>query len=469
MPTTVQTAAAGHTSEDRTALTGLPRGPRLPRALQTVLWAVRPISFMQRARRRYGDTFTIRPYAFGNIVVLADPAHIKEVFTGDRDVFAAGKANAAMSPVLGVHSLLTLDGERHLRQRKLMLPPFHGEAVGRYRERIEQITEAELATWPTGKPFPIRPRMQSITLEIILRAVIGVSDAQRLARLRELLPKLLDFSVFDMWAVWLFPKLLDSRLARRNPSVRVRPEVDRLLFEEIDAHRADPDGHNDILALLCSARDADGEPLSDENLLDQIITLLLAGHETTTTGLAWALERLTRQPAALGRLCQELDAGGGDYLDAVVNETLRVRPVIDGVWRKLTAPALVAGQRLPAGTLVFPAIVLVQTSGDAFPDPENFRPERFLDGSPPPYTFIPFGGGTRRCIGAAFAVMEMKTVLSTVLMHLELTAPDPRPERSRPHHVTQIPARGARVLATPRTASGPRQSASWERSMQAGG
>jgi cytochrome P450 family 135 len=452
MATEAPIAPIQHATRGRPVIDGVPAGPRLPRALQTVLWAARPIWFMQRTRRRYGDLFTIRPYAFGNMVILSDPEHVKEAFTGDRDVFAAGKANAAMSPVLGSHSLLTLDGERHLRQRKLMLPPFHGEAVARYRERVEEIAAAEVARWPTAKPFPIRPRMQSITLEVILRAVIGVSDRSRLARLRELLPKLLDFSVLDLWAVWLFPKLFDTPLARRNPAVRARPEVDCLLYEEIEAHRSDPERHDDILALLISARDADGEPLSDENLLDQIITLLLAGHETTTTGLAWAFERLTRHPAALGRLQQELDAGEEEYLDAVVNETLRVRPVVDGVWRKLTAPAVVAGHRLPAGTLVFPAIVLVQTSEDAFPDPDDFRPERFLSGSPPPYTFIPFGGGTRRCIGAAFAVMEMKTVLSTVLQRVELRAPDPRPEPPRPHHVTQIPARGARVIATLRAA-----------------
>jgi cytochrome P450 len=451
MATEAPTTSVQHAIRGRPVIDGVPPGPRLPRALQTALWAARPLWFMQRARRRYGDVFTVRPYAFGNVVILANPEHIKEVFTGDRDVFAAGKANAAMSPVLGSHSLLTLDGERHLRQRKLMLPPFHGEAIGRYRERIEEITAAEVARWPTGKPFPIRPRMQSITLEVILRAVIGVSDPQRLARLRELLPKLLDFSVFDMWAVWLFPKLLDTQLGRRNPSMRARPEVDRLLYEEIDAHRSDPDGHDDILALLISARDADGEPLSDENLLDQIITLLLAGHETTTTGLAWALERLIRHPAALQRLRQELDVGERDeYLDAVVNETLRVRPVIDGVWRKLTAPAVVADHRLPRGTLVFPAIALVQSSEGAFPSPEDFCPERFLEASPPAYTFIPFGGGTRRCIGAAFAVMEMKAVLSTVLQRFELSAPDQRSEQSRPHHVTQVPARGGRVVAIPR-------------------
>jgi cytochrome P450 len=226
----------------------------------------------------------------------------------------------------------------------------------------------------------------------------------------------------------------------------VRPEIDRLLYEEIAAHRAHPEGRDDILALFVEARDEDGEPLGDEELLDQIITLLLAGHETTTTGLAWAFERLVRHPAVLQRLESELATGEDAYLDAVVNETLRVRPVIDGVWRKLTAPAVVAGHRLPAGTLVFPAIALVQTSA-AFPDPEEFRPERFLDGSPAPYTFIPFGGGPRRCIGASFAIMEMKTVLRAVLQRVELRASDQRPESPRVHHVTQVPARGGRVVA----------------------
>jgi cytochrome P450 len=382
-------------------------------------------------------------------VLVADPGIIKEVFTGDRDVFAAGEANAAMSPVLGRHSLLVLDGERHLRQRRLMLPPFHGEAIGRYRKRVEEITIAEVTSWPLGKPFAIRQRMQDITFEVILRAVIGVSDPHRLERLRELLPKLLDFSVLDMWAVWLFPRVLDTPLGRHHPSMRVRPEVDRLLFEEIAAHRTNPEGNDDILALLVQARDEKGEPLSDEELLDQIITLLLAGHETTTTGLAWAFERLVRHPAVLERLESELEKDEEDYLDAVVNESLRVRPVIDGVWRKLTAPAVVAGHRLPGGTLVFPAIALVQTSAD-FPDADEFRPERFLDGSPPPYTFIPFGGGQRRCIGASFAIMEMKTVLTTVLRHVQLRASNLRPEKPRVHHVTQVPGRGARVVATGR-------------------
>jgi cytochrome P450 len=439
----------GEKTTENGVIDGLPPGPRLPRFVQTAWWAVRPLSFMRHCERRFGDLFTIRVHAFGDVVVISDPDRIKEVFAADREVFAAGEANAAMSPVLGRHSLLVLDGERHLRQRKLMLPPFHGEAIATYRRRVEQITADEVATWPVGKPFAVRPRMQDITFEVILRAVIGVRDSRRLERLRELLPKLLDFSVLDMWSVWLFPKVLNTRIGRGHKSMRVRPEIDRLLYEEIAAHRADPEGRDDILALLIAARGEDGEPLSDEELLDQIITLLLAGHETTTTGLAWAFERLVRHPKVLERLREDLEQGEEDYLDAVVNETLRVRPVIDGVWRKLTAPATLAGHRLPAGTLVFPAISLVQTS-TAFPDADEFRPERFLEGSPAPYTFIPFGGGPRRCIGASFATMEMKTVLVTVLEHVELRSAARRSEKPRVHHVTQIPSRGARVIAAAR-------------------
>jgi cytochrome P450 family 135 len=451
MATTEATSVQVDPAErDQPIIDGLPPGTRMPRALQTVLWATRTIPFMQWLRARHGNVYTIRPYGFGNVVVLADPEYVREVFTGDRDVFAAGMANAVMGPILGRHSLLTLDGERHLRQRKLMLPPFHGEAIERYRARIEEITMVEVERWPTGEPFAIRPRMQSITFEVILRAVMGVSDARRLERLRELLPTLLDFSVFDMWAVWLFPRLLDTPLARRVPAMRVRREVDRLLYEEIAAHREEPDERDDILALLVSAHDAQGEPLSDENLLDQMITLLLAGHETTATGLAWAFERLTRHPTSLERLQRELGAGEEEYADAVVNETLRVRPVIDGVWRKLTAPAVIAGHRLPAGTVVFPSIALIQTSSDLYLDADQFHPERFLDRSPAPYTFIPFGGGVRRCIGAAFAVMEMKTVLATVLRHVNLTAADSRPESARTRHVTQVPARGGQVIASAR-------------------
>jgi cytochrome P450 len=391
--------------------------------------------------------FTILTYGLGDMVFLADPAAVKEVFTGDRDVLHAGEANAAMEPVLGPHSLLLLDGDRHLSERKLLLPPFHGEAVRTYGRRIEEIADREVATWPVGKPFPVRPAMQAITLEVILRAVIGVRDPARLARLRELLPQLLDFNVIDMWSVWIYPAVMDTFLGRRHKAMRVQPEVDRLLLEEIADHRRDPDGRDDVLALLVAARDEDGEPLSDRALRDHVVTLLLAGHETTTTALAWTFERLVRHPAALARLRDEVRAGeGDDYLNAVIDETLRVRPIIWGVWRRLTSPAEIAGHRLPAGTTVEPSISLLHESGE-FDEPREFRPERFLDGPPPSrYAFIPFGGGPRRCIGAAFATMEMRAVLRTVLRSVELATTTARPEQPRVHHVTLVPSRGGRVV-----------------------
>ena len=428
----------------------LPPGPRLPRWLQTAIWATRPLALLKRAQSRYGDVFTTRPYGFAPIVVVADPDVIKEVFTSDPEVFAAGLGNAALAPVLGQESLLTLDGERHLRQRKMMLPPFHGEAIERYRERVIAITERSISRWPRGRTFAVGPRMQEITFEVILRAVFGVSDDTRFDRLRELLPRLLAFRPLEMWAVLLFPRVLDTPLGTRHPSMKIRPEVERLLLDEIEAHRASPEAFDDILSLLVAARDADGEPLSDRNLLDQLITLLLAGHETTTTGLTWVFERLAREPRVLDRLTETLDSGDETYLDAVVKETLRLRPVVDSVARVLTQQAELAGRTLPAGTVVLPSIALTHMARTSFPEPEAFRPERFIDASPAPYSYIPFGGGTRRCIGAAFATMEMRTVLSTVLAQVEIVPSTERPERQAVHHVTLVPSRGGRITVRPR-------------------
>jgi cytochrome P450 family 135 len=431
----------------------LPPGPRGPRLLLTVLWTAKPVAFYRWCQRRYGDLYTLRPLGLGDMVVVCDPEAIREVFTGDRDVLRAGEANAVMGPMLGRHSLLLLDGERHLRHRRMLLPPFHGDSVRAYRERVAAITAAEVKRWPVGETFPIRPRMQAITLEVILRTVIGVSDERRLERLRVLLGRLTRVGVLEMWLTWTYTRLLENPLMRRLSTLRILPEVDRLLYEEIAAHRAAVSiqaAREDVLSLLIAARDADGSGLTDEELRDHLITLLIAGHETTTTALAWCFERVLRHPAALERLEDELAAGEEEtYLDAVVNETLRVRPVIDAVWRRLAAPVEIAGRLLPAGATVVPSILLVQGS-QAFADPDAFRPERFLEGSPPPYTFIPFGGGPRRCIGASFAMMEMKTVIATVLEHVQLRAPTAAPERVKVHHITLVPDRGGRVVVTRR-------------------
>ncbi len=425
----------------------------MPRLAQSALWAFNPGALSRYCQRRFGEVFTLRPLGIGDVVVLTRPEAIREVFTGDREVFRAGEANAVMGPMVGRHSLLLLDGDRHLRHRRMLSAPFHGEAVRAYGERIAAIAAQEVERWPSGEEFAIRPRMQAITLEVILRTVIGVSDERRLERLRVLLRRLTRVGIAEMWLVWAYPHLLDSRAVRRLSTLRVLPEVDRLLYEEIAAHRAARAGsihREDVLALLLEARDEHGEGLSDEELRDHLLTLLVAGHETTTTALAWCFERLLRHPAALARLEQEI-AGGEEevYLEAVLNETLRVRPVIDAVWRKLSAPAEVAGRLLPAGATVMPSIVLVQDSG-AFPDAQAFRPERFLEGSAPPYTFIPFGGGPRRCIGASFAMMEMRAIVRTVLERVRLRAPSAKDERVKVHHITLVPAGGGRVIVTGR-------------------
>lgn len=417
--------------------------------LQTLMWATRPGALSRHCSRRFGETFTLRILGIGEVVVITRPETIGEVFTGDRETLRAGEANAVMEPVLGANSLLLLDGERHLLHRRLLTGPFHGEAVRAYRARIEEIAAAEVRRWPMGEEIELRPRMQAITLEVILRAVIGVSDERRLQRLRELLARLTRIGLVEMWAAWTYPRLAKNPLVRSLTTLRVLPEVDRLLYEEIAAHRAAPAGRDDVLAKMIAAGDGDAA-LSDDELRDHLMTLLVAGHETTTTALAWCFERLLRHPTAHRRLQEEIEHGNDEtYMEAVINETLRVRPVIDAVWRKLSAPLQLEGWLLPAGVVVMPSIVLVQSSA-AFPEPEAFRPERFLDGGAPPYALIPFGGGPRRCIGASFATMEMRAILRAVLERVQLQAPTLRAERAKVHHITLVPEGGARAVVTRR-------------------
>lgn len=433
----------------------LPPGPRLPKPVQTLLVWSRTIPFLAACRRRYGDCFTVRVAPMGRLVYLADPADIKRVFTGDPAVFHAGEGNALLGLVMGEHSLLLLDEDDHLRRRRLMLPPFHGESVRCYGEIMERVTRDELARWPLGRPFPLHPRMQAITLEVILRAVFGVEDRARLERLRALLPRVVGLEPHIMLAMFWRPL---ERVGPWRRYAALLAEVDELLYDEIARRRRDErlDERTDVLSLLIRARYDDGESLGDAELRDQLMTLLLAGHETTATALAWSFERLLRNPPALRRLLDELEAGGGDeYLDAVVRETLRVRPVIADVARRLTAETEVAGHRLPTGTYVMPAISLVQLASERYDDPERFRPERFLDGSPEPYTWIPFGGGPRRCLGAAFAIFEMKVVLRTVLTGARLRASRAEPERTKVRHVTHVPARGAEAVLEERATTRP--------------
>jgi cytochrome P450 len=417
--------------------TALPPGPRSPRPLQTLLLWQHTVPFLASSRRRYGPVFTIRAMPWGTAVVVNDAELVKQVFTGDANVFHAGEGNSMLAPVLGERSVLVIDEDEHLQARKRLLPPFHGEAVQRYGEIVERIVAEEIASWPLGEPFALHPRMRAITLEVILEAVIGVSDPVRLRGLRETLPAIAEID-FPTMAMWEFPALRHFGRWRRYMRTVVR--ANELLREEIAARRLVPDlaDRQDVLSQLIQAGEID-----DGELRDQIVTLLMAGHETTTTGLAWAMERLLRHPDALSRAQQGDDA----YLDAVVKETLRVRPVIPAVLRQLTEPVELGGWRLPAGVTVMPAITLMHEDPHIFPEPKCFRPERFLDeeqGST--YTWIPFGGGRRRCLGAAFASFEMRVALRTILQRTTLRAASPRDERTRSHHITLVPARGTRVV-----------------------
>lgn len=427
----------------------LPPGPRMPPLAQAARVSAAPYGWMSKRRERYGDVFSSHFPFFGRVVYVADPALVKQVFTGDPAVFHAGEANAtALGDALGENSLLTLDEDRHMSQRKLLLPPFHGQAVARYAETITAAAATEVERWPVGKPFALRPRMQVITLEVILRAVFGVRDGERMDLFRRRIPPLGELnSVLD----WL--PFMQRDLGGLSTAARFRKAlaaVDELIYAEIRDRRAtqDTDERDDVLSLLLAARHDDGSPMSDVELRDELLTLLTAGHETTATGLSWAFERLLRTPNVMERALESLD--DDDYLEAVVKETLRVRPVVVDVARTLTREVELAGWLLPAGTLVLPAIAAIHMRPDLYPEPHEFRPERFLDDGAQSYSWIPFGGGVRRCIGASFAQVEMRVVLREVLRSVRLRAPSTAPERAKIRHVTVVPARGCRVVVEER-------------------
>jgi cytochrome P450 len=445
---------ARHTLPARTLREGIPPGPRLPTALQTARWVGRPTRFMESCRRRYGDAFSIRIAREGTWVMVCDPDDIKTVFTGDPNVLYAGEANSVLGPLVGSRSLLLLDGPGHLAERKIMLPPFHGERMQRYADTMAAVAAEELNRWPVGRPFEVWPAMQSVTLEVIVRTVFGVEDAARLDRLRAALRELLDWAGTRQRLI-LLAVLGASRIRSVRGFAEARERVDELLLDEVRARRGEPGlaERQDVLSLLLQARREDGSPMSDRELRDELVTLLVAGHETTATALAWTFERLVHHPAALARLRDELAAGEDDYLDAVVKETLRLRPVLPIVVRRLKAPFEVAGYRLPAGVTVAPCIYLVHRREDVYPDPLAWRPERFLERPAGTYTWMPFGGGVRRCLGASFALFEMKQVLRTVLPRVELRTDNGPGERIVRRTITYVPDRGARIVVERRAAA----------------
>ena len=411
------------------------------------MFAARPLETLRGWHRRYGDVFTVRFPVFGTGVYVADPAAIRELFTGDQTDLLAGEANSFMAPVLGPSSVLVLDGPEHLRQRKLLLPPFQGSRVAGLRDVIRHVAEREVASWRPGTKLVMRDRMRAITFEVICRAVFGVTDAARVERLRRALVAVIDLSPLYMLTPWLRKDLGRFSPGRRFDELIRR--ADALLLEEISCRRSAPDidERTDVLSLLLRARDEDGRAMTDPELRDELFTMLAAGHETTSTALAFAFELLLRNPSTLHRLRTELRDGDADscYLDGVVRETLRLRPIIDAAERTLTRPRTIAGFDLPAGVKVYPGIVLVQLREDLYPRPLEFRPERFADEGAESYAWIPFGGGIRRCIGAALAQMEMAEVLRAVVPRVELRPLRPRPDPVVLRGITLAPRHGVKV------------------------
>ncbi len=410
---------------------------------------------LEDCQRRFGDMFTIRIAHEGSWVFVTDPDAVKQVFTGDPRLLHAGEANVVLLPMLGPQSVLLLDEKEHMAQRKLMLPSFHGQRMRRYEEVMRDVAARAIESWPTGVRLSTWPTMQAVTLEVIMRTVFGVQDDARLDKLGAALRNTLAWGS-DPSRMALMAVLGPHRISRLRNFRRVLEPADELLYDEIARGRADRDlkQRDDVLSLLLQARHEDGSPMTDKELRDELMTLLVAGHETTATALAWALEALARHPRVLARLREEIDRGDDDYLDAVIKETLRLRPVVALVLRRLTAPMEIGGRTLPAGVSVAPCIYLLHRRPDLYPDPRAFRPERFLEQPPGTYTWIPFGGGVRRCLGASFAQFEMRVVLREVVSRLELEPGSSRQERRVRRAIFFSPSRGGEVVAGPRPARG---------------
>jgi cytochrome P450 family 135 len=428
----------------------LPPGPRMPSTLQAVAWARRPLPFLERCQKHFGDIFTIRVKHAGTWVILADPEDVKKVFTADHAVLGVGLANSILGPLLGPRSVMLLEEPEHVKRRKLMLPPFHGERMQGYSEMMAEVTRREVATWPIGEPFELWPRMQEITLEAIVRVVFGPVETDRLRRLRHLLRRLTNW-MNDPQRLTLLAAAGPSRFAGNSDYRGMMGPVEDAVLEEVRRRQLDPgytDG-TDIAAMLGEARYEDGSPMTEQDLRDELVTLLTDG--PTSSLLSWAFERILRHPEQYARLQAEVELGEEDvYLDAVVKETMRLCPAAPIVVRKLLAPMELGGYTIPAGTTVAPCVHLVHRREDIYPEPLRFRPERFLERPAGTYTWIPFGGGVRRCLAASYAQMLTKQVISTVIAEVDLQPAELRSERPRKSAIAFVPHRHARVVSTRR-------------------
>ncbi|MGI8922267.1 MAG: cytochrome P450 [Solirubrobacteraceae bacterium] len=431
----------------------LPPGPRLPRLVQTLGFIFAPVRFMEAARRRYGDIVTFGTAFDPEFVMVFEPNLVRAVFQGSGDQLRAGEANAVLEPIVGRRSVLLLDGSEHLRQRRLILPAFHGSSLAGYQRVMRSAADATIDAWPVGEPFALLESMQWLTLDVIVTTVFGVEGDERREELKRRVRAALEPVSRGRGSVALM--LLRGRLGAGGAIARFeqrRRELDQLIYEEIARRRVavDVGEREDVFSMLLRARDEEGHSLSDGELRDELITLLVAGHETTATGLAWTFDLLLHNPRVLARLRDELSREDGDdaYLDAVVKEALRLRPVVPGIGRVVRdAPFQLGEYVIPEGVEINPSIAVMHRRADSYPQPDAFRPERFLEhDAPDTYTWIPFGGGTRRCLGASFALLEMRTVIRRVLERAQLRPVSARPDRMLRRGITQVPRRGVRVV-----------------------
>jgi cytochrome P450 len=447
-------------------------GPPLPAVVQTAIYLARPVEFVEFCRRRYGETFAVNTLLFGPEVVVSSPEDVRRVFTGDPAVFHAGEANAPLEPLIGPRSVLVLDGAEHVRQRRLMMPPFHGERMMAYGKTMREVAEGALAGLPAGRRVSLLKPMQQMTLEIILRTILGADDEGERAELGAALTAMLDRITSGLATIFTLPPLRHEAFGLSPWAAfrRAAAHADRLIYARIARRRGElarPGGpaRQDILTMLLEARDEQGQPMTDGELRDELVTLLVAGHETTATMLCWALDLILGDARVLGRLQAELAGAGGEaaldrpaelgrlpYLDAVIKEVLRLRPVIPAVGRRLKAPVEMGGRTLPEGTLLVPWAYLAHQNAGMYPAPGAFRPERFLEKKPDTYAWFPFGGGARRCLGMAFALFEMKVVLATTLVRLRLRRARAGETRIRMRTFMFAPDRGAEVVIEGRAA-----------------
>jgi hypothetical protein len=464
--------------------TQLPPGPRLPASWQTILAWRQPTALLERCRARYGRRFTLRVLGQPPFVVLSDPAEIEQVFMASPEALHPGEGVRVIESLVGSSSVILLDEDAHLEQRRLMLPAFHGERMQRLTGVMSELAERELASWPRGEAIPLHPRLQRLTLEIILRVVFGLSQGAQLDELRETITELLAFSESPLSLMPFAQRILAGR-GRWARFPELHAGLDRQLFELIEQRRrergegggdlaegaggAQANGESagerrdDVLDMLLSARHGDGSPMSAQELRDELVTALVAGHETTASQLAWAFERLAREPVAARRLAEELDAGDGDaYLSACIQEILRLRPVLAEAEPRVVKRAIeIGGVEYPPGVALVVSAYLVHRDPDIYPQPLAFRPERFLEQeggavrgrAPGKYTWIPFGGGRTRCLGASFALAEMKVVIAAVLSRCEVAAVRPADERTRRRSITLSPADQATVVLRDRVSA----------------